>query len=305
MGAWRALYFEFTAMASPCSLRIETRSERKAQLAAKAAIAEVHRIESKYSRYKNGSIVSRINAAAGAHVVSIDAETAHLLDFADHLWRISGGLFDATSGVLRQAWNFKTAVLPDPEKLRDTVARIGWEHVQFKGGQCHLDQAGMELDFGGFGKEYAVDRAVHVLQEHGVEHALLNLGGDIHALGSHGLPERQGQAWQVKIQHPRHEDALLAGLPLSSAGLATSGDYERYFEIDGYRYCHVLDPRTGWPVNDWQSITVLAPNTTTAGALSTIAMLKGAQALPWLDAQGVGYLAVRHDGEVQGNVAIN
>jgi FAD:protein FMN transferase len=302
MSAWRALFFEFMAMASPCSVRIETRDERAATKAAKAAIAEVQRIEVKYSRYRASSVVSRINQAAGGSAVAIDTETASLLDFAGQLWRMSDGLFDATSGVLRQAWDFKAAQLPDPEKLVHILARIGWGDVLLKKGTFSLLRAGMELDFGGFGKEYAADRAAGVLLQHGVQHAVVNLGGDIHALGSHGMPEQAGKPWKVEVQHPRKANSSLAGIEVFGGGLATSGDYERYFELDGKRYCHVLDPRTGWPVTYWQSITVLAPNTTMAGALTTTAMLKGAQGLQWLESQNAHYLAVMHDGTVHQNI---
>ena len=270
--------------------------------AAAAAIAEVQRIEAKYSRYTEDSIISRINRAAGQEAVDVDAETAELLGFADSLWTLSGGLFDISSGVLRGAWDFKAGKLPTASVLQELLTTVGWQHVQRQGQQVRLALPGMELDFGGFGKEYAADRAAAVLLEHGIHHALVNLGGDLHALGARGLPELQGAPWSVHIQHPRAEstsgDTTLAVLPLARGGLATSGDYERFFMVDGVRYCHVLNPRTGWPVAHWQSVTVLAVNTTTAGALTTIAMLKGGDAIAWLQSQGVQYLAVRHDGQV-------
>jgi FAD:protein FMN transferase len=290
-------------MASPCSIRIETRDERGATQAAQAAIAEVQRIEGKYSRYRSSSVVSRINAAAGGRPIAVDEETANLLHFADQLYRQSEGLFDASSGVLRKAWNFKVAALPDPTQLAQALACTGWQDVQHSAANCCLARKGMELDFGGFGKEYAVDRAAGILQQRGVEHALVNLGGDIHTLGCHGLPEQAGQAWKVEVQHPRKDQASLAGIDVYGGGMATSGDYERFFELDGKRYCHVLNPRTGWPVTHWQSVTVLAPNTTMAGALTTIAMLKEADGLAWLDTQNVAYLAVLHDGTVIENLS--
>ncbi len=302
MSRWRSLRFEFSAMASPCSLQIDGQDEAGMRKAAAAAIAEVQRIEAKYSRYTEDSIISRINRAAGQEAVDVDAETAELLGFADSLWTLSGGLFDISSGVLRGAWDFKSGKLPTASVLQELLTTVGWQHVQRQGQQVRLALPGMELDFGGFGKEYAADRAAAVLLEHGIHHALVNLGGDLHALGARGLPELQGAPWSVHIQHPRAEstsgDTTLAVLPLARGGLATSGDYERFFMVDGVRYCHVLDPRTGWPVAHWQSVTVLAVNTTTAGALTTIAMLKGGDAIAWLQSQGVQYLAVRHDGHV-------
>lgn len=309
MSRWRNLCFEFQAMASPCSVQIDGTDETLMRRAATDAIAEVRRIERKFSRYLDDSVISRINRSAGCDAVAIDTETHCLLDFAAQLHALSGGLFDITSGVLRHAWDFKNARMPEPAKLNGLLAHVGWQRVERSGHQVRLPQVGMELDFGGFGKEYAADRAAATLHEHGIGHALVNLGGDLHALGDRGLPELQGNAWQVTIQHPRPEVtqpvAPLALLALKRGGLATSGDYERFFMHDGQRYCHILDPRTGWPISHWQSISVLAANTTSAGALSTIAMLKGQDGLAWLDSQGESYLAVQPDGKLrQKNVAV-
>lgn len=307
MSRWRSLRFEFFAMAAPCSLMLDGQNEDAMRAAAAAAIGEVQRIENKFSRYTEDSVLSRINRAAGQDAVEVDAETAELLGFADQLWTLSGGLFDISSGVLRRAWDFKSGRLPESHVLQELLAKVGWQYVQRQGQQVRLILPGMELDFGGFGKEYAADRAAAVLLSHGVRHALVNLGGDLHALGERGMPEMHGAPWSVHIQHPRPQpsnaDATLAVLPLVRGGLATSGDYERFFIADGTRYCHVLDPRTGWPVAHWQSVTVLAANTTTAGALTTIAMLKGGDAINWLKGQGVRYLAVQHDGQVQAHEA--
>ncbi len=174
--------------------------------------------------------------------------------------------------------------------------------MELEAKQVRLPIMGMELDLGGIGKEYAADRAAAVLHSRGIAHALVNLGGDLHALGARALPELQDTAWQIEIQHPRPDTASgkssLAVLALQQGGLATSGDYERFFIQDGKRYCHVLNPHAGWPVTHWQSVSVLATNTTTAGALTTIAMLKGADAVDWLAAQGVRYLAVTQDGKL-------
>lgn len=303
MGRCCTLRFEFQAMASPCSLQLDGRSERAMRQAAQEVIAEVRRIEQKFSRYRAASVVSRINGAAGQAAAEVDAETAGLLDFAAQLWQVSDGLFDITSGVLRRAWDFQRAVPPEPQAVQALLPLVAWQQVERSGvGGCRvrLARPGMELDFGGFGKEYAADRAAAVLQRHGMTHALLNLGGDLHALGGRGLPQQQGGPWQIAIQHPRpgpeQPQATLALLPLARGGLATSGDYERFFIHEGRRYCHILDPRTGWPVSHWRSVSVLAANTTSAGALSTIAMLKADGALPWLQAQGVRYLAMDQSG---------
>lgn len=302
MSRWRTLHFDFQAMASPCSLQIDGQDEPAMRQAASAAIAEVRRIEHKFSRYRADSIVSQINRQAGLDPVAMDDETHSLLAFADQLWTLSDGLFDITSGVLRHAWDFKAARLPCPAVLQDLLGRVGWQRVEREGPWVRLGKPGMELDFGGFGKEYAADRAAAVLQAHGMRNALVNLGGDLHALGPRQVPGLEGAAWQIEIQHPRPDGGQptppLAVLSLARGGLATSGDYERFFIHQGQRYCHVLNPFTGWPATHLQSVSVLAPNTTAAGALTTIAMLKGSQAQPWLETQGARYLMADHRGQL-------
>lgn len=285
----------FEAMASACEFLLDGDSEGPLQVAAQAARAEVVRIEQQFSRYRSDSIIARINATAGTgQRVVVDAETAHLLDFAGQLHTLSDGLFDITSGVLRRAWDFKTGRLPEPEALTALLPCIGWHLVDWDGHSVSLTRPGMELDFGGFGKEYAADRAHAVLLAHGVRHGWINLGGDLRVIG----PQRDGRPWSFGIQHPREAGQTLAHISLSEGALATSGDYERYFERFGRRYCHILDPRTGWPVQAWQSVSVVSPVCVAAGALATIAMLKGEDAISYLSAQGVRFLACSANGTV-------
>lgn len=266
-----------------------------ARIAADAAIAEVRRIEAKYSRYREDSVVGRINAAAGGEPVAIDAETEALLAFADAAWRNSGGLFDPTSGILRRAWNFREARVPSDEALAPLVANIGWDRVEREPGRVRLPRHGMELDFGGFGKEYAVDRAVAMLLAHGQGSAMVNLAGDLAITG----PQPGGEPWRVGIQHPRRADAVIATIEVASGALATSGDYERFVEVGGVRHCHVLDPRTGRSARGFSAVTVIGPSCLVAGSATTIAMLKGRDAgLAWLDDLGLRFLAVSEDGSV-------
>lgn len=290
-------------MASRCEIRLADASANVASLIDQA-IAEVQRIESRYSRYRADSVVSRINAAAGSgQAITVDDETGSLLDFAAQLHTLSEGLFDITSGVLRRAWDFRSQRLPEPAQIEALLPLVGWQQVDWRreARQIALTQPGMELDFGGFGKEYAADRAAAVLLEAGVRHGYVNLGGDLRLLG----PRPDGSAWALGIQHPREENGTIAGLPLHGGALATSGDYERYMELNGRRYCHILSPRSGWPVSHWQSISVVAPVCVAAGALSTIAMLKQADALDFLNAQGASYLAVDAGGRLIHHVHTN
>ena len=286
---------QFVAMASDCEVRLAGVSAARAQTLAAQAMAEVQRIETKYSRYRTDSVVSQINAAAGSgEPIAIDAETAQLLAFATQLFELSDGLFDATSGVLRQVWDFKAGRKPSAQQLAEVLPRIGWNHVQWNDQTARLMQHGMELDFGGFGKEYAADRAATLLMNEGVRHGLVNLGGDIRVIG----PQADGSPWLMGIRHPRQDDAVIASIPITSGALATSGDYERFFVEGDQRFCHILNPRTGWPAQHWQSISIIAPVCVAAGAMSTTAMLKGSDAIAFLEGQGVSYLAVDAHGQV-------
>lgn len=286
--------FGFQAMSSDCEVRLDGDDGHALGGVAQLAIAEVRRIEWKYSRYRGDSVVSRINAAAGDdEAVEVDAETAGLLDFAGQLHAFSDGLFDITSGVLRRAWDFRAGRVPERAAVAALLPLIGWSRVEWPqaGPECRrirLPRPGMELDFGGFGKEYAADRAMATLAAAGQRHGFVNLGGDIRVLG----PRADGTAWRFGIQHPRNDAATIASVEMVEGALASSGDYERFFEHGGRRYCHILDPRTGWPVSAWSSISVTAPACAAAGALSTIAMLKGEQALDFLSTQQATYLAV-------------
>ena len=265
-----------------------------AQQQAQRAADEIRRIEAKFSRYQAQSTVSQINASAGLRPIELDAETLSLIDFADRMHAQSDGLFDITSGVYRQIWDFQKAQCPTPGQIDALRPLVGWQQVQREGQQLFLPRKGMQIDFGGLGKEYAADRAALVLRQQGVQHALVNLGGDIASVGS----KPDGQPWAAGIRHPRELTRIMASLSLAGQALATSGDYERYFELAGQRYCHIIDPQTGWPVQHFRSVSVVAPSCLLAGAIGTTIMLKQAQATPewiaqlnlpvlWMDASGM------------------
>ena len=284
-------------MASVADLQLYATDLREANAAARTAQVEVERIEAKYSRYRGDSVTTAINRAAGGDAVAIDAETAALLDYADACWHQSGGLFDVTSGVLRRIWDFRRGVPPPTADIDAVRASIGWQRVRRDADSIALD-AGMEIDFGGIGKEYAADRAATVLLESGVANALVNLGGDVRALGAHP----GGKPWRIGIVHPREPSRAIAQVPIDNAGLATSGDYERYFIHEGRRYCHVLNPKSGRPVQGPRSVTVIAPLCIVAGSCATIAMLKEDAARAWLDEQEFPYLLIDRDGDISGTL---
>ncbi len=211
----------FDAMASACEVRLAGVDPARAEQLAQAAIDEVRRIETSYSRYRADSVISRINRAAGAGWVEVDAETDALLDYAASVHAASGGLFDITSGVLRRVWDFRQARLPDPEQLKAVLALIGWDKVERAPGRVRLALAGMELDFGGFGKEYAADRAAAVLAARGVRSGYVNLGGDLRVIG----PQADGSAWQIGIQDPRQPDAVIATIGVGWPPAATMNGF--------------------------------------------------------------------------------
>lgn len=286
----------FKALGGPGEIQLAAPDEASARRWFKAALDEIDRIEITYSRYRPDSLISRINAAAGSGAVACDAETLGLLDVAQALYDQSGGRFDITSGVWRRAWNFRDpqADIPTQAQLDELAPLVGWRWVERDGTQVRLPRAGMELDFGGIGKEYAVDRAAVVLMEHGAQHALVNLAGDLRAVG----PKPDGSPWQVGIQHPEKPDAVMAEIPLSEGALATSGDYQRCLWRNGRRYSHLLNATTGWPVDYWRSVSVRAPSALLAGGLSTCAMLMEGQGLELLKRSGVDFLAVDAHGQV-------
>src|SRR5436190_10661814 len=288
--------YAFRAMAADHELKLWSDGRARADRVAKVAIADVLRIEAKFSRYRDDSVTSAINRAAGAAPVAIDGETAALLRYADRCHQLSGGRFDLTAGVLRRAWDFRRRppLIPTDGELAVARELIGWERVEWDGAHVHLPERGMELDFGGVGKEYAADRAATICADHGIAHGLVNLGGDVRVIGAH--PD--GTPWRVGIRHPRRDDAVIGTVEMRAGAVATSGDYERYFEIGGRRYCHLLDARTGHPVSHWQSATVVAPLAILAGAFATIAMLLEGQAEAFLAQQQLPYLLVRADGAV-------
>lgn len=281
----------FTAMASPCEVLVDGEDPAVAAAALAVVVAEVRRIEQKFSRYRNDSVVARIHAANGAPV-PVDAETARLLDYAETCWQLSDGRFDITSGVLRQAWTFDgSGRLPDPAQVAALLPRVGWRKVQrdvYKGSHRICLPAGMEIDFGGIGKEYAVDRAL-LLAGNAVDRALLvNLGGD---LATNGALHRQRE-WSIGIEAP--DGGVAKVLHIRAGAMATSGDARRFLLKDGVRYGHILDPATGWPVPDApRSVTVIAGSCVEAGTLSTLAMLQGRRAEHFLDEQQVQHWVLR------------
>jgi len=274
----------FTAMASPCELLLPSGEEKAALNLGMLVAQEARRIEKKFSRYRDDSVTAWIHENRGVRI-EVDAETASLIDFARQCFDLSEGLFDVTSGVLRHAWRFDGSDrVPEADAIRRLMPLVGFDKLRWQSPHLYLP-AGMELDFGGVGKEYAVDRAYDLLAACRSAAFLINFGGDLRANRSlsHG-------PWQVGIERPDADRQATMILDLEHGALATSGDSRRYLMKDGVRYGHILDPRTGWPVaHAPRSVTVAASSCTEAGLLSTLALLHGARAREFLEEQSVRY----------------
>lgn len=280
----------FDAMACRCEVLAEVDDRRDARRILSIVSSEAARIERKFSRYRNDNAVHAINHAAGRRV-EVDEETARLLEFADRLHQLSDGAFDITSGVLRRVWTFDGSDrVPGRDALEEVLRLVGWSRVERDAAGIRLE-AGMEIDFGGIGKEYAVDRCAQLVAAELPASCLINLGGDLATT----RPRRDSVPWRVGIEDP-HAPAPVAKrtILLVAGALATSGDSRRFVLRDGTRYGHILDPRTGWPVERApRSVTVAAGSCTQAGMLATLAMLHGAAAESFLKDQEVKFWIFR------------
>lgn len=286
--------YSFTAMGGDNRLLIAASATAATRRLAQRLEAEMRRVEHKYSRYRADSVTQRINAAAGGAAVAVDDETAGLLDYAAACWMQSEGRFDITSGVLRRVWDFRRPVLPSAEALAALLPLVGWEQVEWRRPWIRLPQAGMELDFGGIGKEYAADRLAALCDG---RPALIDLGGDVRVTA----PRATNVPWRIGIRHPRVANQVLGHVSLLEGAVATSGDYERFFIIDGHRYSHLLNPRSGWPVSGLQAATVVAPLCVVAGSLTSMALLDGVAGPARLAACGLPHLWVDAAGTVGGS----
>jgi thiamine biosynthesis lipoprotein len=266
----------FPALGTTCEVQYAA-PQGDAQAAAfeRAAVVWVQAFEAKYSRFRPDSLMSRINRAAGRAWVEVDEDMERLLGLCDTLYAMTNGVLDPTALPLIQLWNWKAEhpVIPSADQIAATRGLVGWKKVQRKPGGIFLPELGMALDFGGFGKEYAVDIVAQIALDHRIPDVLVDFGHDLRALGA--PPGRP--AWHIGLEDPQHPGTPWASVALSgSRGIASSGDYVRCFTIDGRRYGHIIDPRTGWPVaNGCTQATVIANTCLQAGVLSTTAFVLG------------------------------
>lgn len=273
--AWPLRKLSFPALGTACEVQY-TAPGGDAQTAAfeRAAVGWVSAFEAKYSRFRPDSLVSRINAAAGREWVEVDAEMEGLFKLCDTLHFMTQGVLDPTALPLIRLWNYKAEQprIPAATEIAAARALVGWKKVQRAPGRVFLPEPGMALDFGGFGKEYAVDIVAQIAGDHGLGSALVDFGHDLRAVGA--PPGRP--AWHIGLEDPQKPGTASASIGVTGKGVASSGDYLRCFIVDGKRYGHIVDPRTGWPVaNGCTQATVIAGSCLQAGVLSTTAFVLG------------------------------
>jgi thiamine biosynthesis lipoprotein len=246
--------------------------EAAAQRAIDAVLAEFRRLDKALSPYIESSELYRVNQEASQRPVDISQEFFELLQTSLDYARLTDGAFDITFASIGYQYDYRKGIKPDDQAITDALPLINYRLIRLDtaANTVAFEREGMRIDLGGIAKGYAVDRAISLLQRHGIEHALISAGGDSRLLGDH-----RGRPWNIGIQAPRKEGALAAVLPLSETAISTSGDYERYFERDGVRYHHIISPKTGRSAGELRSVTILGPNATRTDALSTSVFVLG------------------------------
>ena len=293
--------FAFSSMGCPCEIQLEAADEAGATRAFAAARADVDRLDDKYSHYRSDNWLASLCAGSGAgHAIDVDDETANLLDFAAMLHAQSGGRFDITAAPLTRLWDGRQGRIPLHHEVANAKARVGWARLEWQRPRLRVPVEGMCLDFGGVVKEYAADRAAECCRAAGVFHGVIDLGGDIAIVGAH--PD--GGAWLAGIKLPSDPLRACANIELRRGGLATSGDYERALVIGDKRYSHIVDPQSGWPVESFASVSVIADSCLVAGAASTLAMLLGLdEGAAYLQGLALPHLCIDQSGGISGSIA--
>jgi len=284
-------------MGCPCELTFYTDSDDHAFETKKKAIARVKALDQYYTNYSETSFTAEINRSAGQMSgIHVDDETASLLDYADHCYKQSEGLFDITAGVLRRAWEYQTntPALPKASYVKELLDMVGWDKIIWNKPTLILPIKGMHIDFGGIVKEYAADSVVTLLKENNIKHGLVDLGGDISIVG----PHPDGSPWVIGVRDPRKPNTDIASIRLYGGALASSGDYERCIKIKGKRYGHILNPKTGWPISKVSAVSIAAQHCLVAGSLATISMLMDGKDI--LKGADIPYVLMNSKGKIIG-----
>ena len=256
------------------AVRVELWSDERGEArdAIDAVMAEMHRIDRAMSPFKPDSELSRINRDAATMSMPISAEMFQLIARAIEFSQLSGGAFDITYASVGHLYDYRARIKPSDEAIAAARSAVGWRHLLLDPHQHTLRfaRAGVRIDLGGFAKGHAVDNAAAILCRHGIRHALVSAGGDSRVVG-----DRRGRPWTIGVRDPRRAGEVVALLPLEDVAVSTSGDYERFFEADGVRFHHVIDPLTGRSPSSLHSVTIVADDGLTSEALSKSVFVLG------------------------------
>ncbi len=258
-------------------IQVELWAEERAagEAAIDAVMREMERIDAAMSTYQPTSELSRVNALAARAPVRVSQELFDLLATAIDYSRLTGGAFDISYASVGFMYDFRRHQKPSAAQIEAALPAVNYRHLRLDARRrtVYFTRPGMRIDLGGIAKGHAVDRGIAVLEQRGIRHALLSAGGDSRIIG-----DRFGKPWIVGIRHPDHKDQMIARIPLVDTAISTSGDYERYFDENGVRYHHILDPATGRPASRVRSATILAPTATRTDGLSKTAFVLGPEA---------------------------
>ena len=246
----------------------------KGQAAIDAVMDEMRRIDTLMSHYKPESELSQINQRGAKEAVVVDQELFDLIKLSLHFSEITDGAFDITYASVGYLYNYRKHIKPTEDEIEKALPGVNYRHLILdeKAHSVKFAQEGMRIDLGGIAKGYAVDRGIEILQKRGVQHAVVTAGGDTRIIG-----DRMGRPWIVGIRHPDDKSKTVLRLPLVDTAMSTSGDYERYFDEDGKRYHHIIDPHTGHSASKVRSATILGPTAVQTDGLSKTAFVLGAE----------------------------
>jgi thiamine biosynthesis lipoprotein len=256
----------FGAMGTDVSIEVIGPDVAKLDQALQAAETELRRVEDVMTSWRD-SPLTRLNAKAGEGPQPVSQELAELIGYGLAIGELTDGAFDITFASVGKLWDFKATPprVPSSEEINLALVAVGFQKVRLDLDALTIAlPKGTQIGLGGIAKGLGVDRAMAVLLDHGIANAVVNAGGDMKVLGT-----KFGEPWRIAVKHPRQKDEVIAMIPLSNTCMVTSGDYERFFEYEGVRYHHILDPRTGYPATGAMSVTVIAQNAAFADALAT------------------------------------
>jgi thiamine biosynthesis lipoprotein len=288
---------EQAIMGTRCMVELWSDDRAKGDAAIEAVFAEFRRIDALMSTYKPESELSQVNADAARAPVRISRELYELLATSIEYSKLTRGAFDVTYASVGYLYDYRARVHPDEQAIAAALPGIDYRHIELlpESNSVRFRRPGVRIDLGGIAKGHAVDRGIEVLRQLGVERAMVNAGGDTRIIG-----DRLGRPWVVGIRHPDDENRIVLRVPLTDSALSTSGDYERFFEEDGIRYHHILDPRTGKSASKLRSVTIIAPTATRTDALTkSVFVLGAAEGIAFIDTlEDVDAIAVTPDGKV-------